>query len=137
MTAQQTKSLSVPLVIALVLAGVLVIGIGVAGIVLGTGDAGPTAGPRPPAVTGPVPLVPVAAPQAGSAQCAALNAALPATLANGNTPLHRRPLVAPAPQGAAAWGAGDTPVVLRCGIERPPELTSTSELLQDRRVTGT
>jgi hypothetical protein len=129
MTAPRTTSLSPPLVIALVLAGVLVLGIGIAGIVLGTGNTGPTAGPRPAPVTGPVPLVPVAAPQAGSAQCAALDTALPATLANGNAPLHRRPLVAPAPQAAAAWGAGDTPVVLRCGIERPPELTSTSELL--------
>jgi hypothetical protein len=127
MTAQRTTFLSPPLVIALVLAGVLVLGIGIAGIALGTGGTGPTAAPAP--ATGPVPLVPVAAPQAGSAQCAALDAALPATLANGKTPLHRRPLVAPAPQAAAAWGAGDTPVVLRCGIERPPELTSTSELL--------
>jgi hypothetical protein len=73
--------------------------------------------------------VPVAAPQAGSAWCAALARALPATLANGNTPLHRRPLAAPAPLAAAAWGAGDSPVVLRCGLERPQELTSTSELL--------
>jgi hypothetical protein len=129
MTAQQTKTLSPPLVIALVLAGMLVIGIGIAGIVLGTSGTGPTAAPQPAPATGPVPLVPVAAPRAGSAQCAALDAALPATLANGNTPLHRRPLLAPAPQAAAAWGAGDTPVVLRCGIERPPELTATSELL--------
>jgi hypothetical protein len=129
MTAPRTKALSPPLVIALVLAGMLVLGIGIAGIVLGTGGGGPTAAPQKAPATGPVPLVPVAAPQAGSAQCAALDTALPATLANGNTPLHRRTLVAPAPQAAAAWGAGDTPVVLRCGIERPPELTSTSELL--------
>ena len=129
MTAPQTKTLSPPLVVALVLAGVLVLGIGIAGIVLGTGG-GPAAAPPPTAAaTGPVPLVPVAAPLAGSAQCAALGKALPATLANGNKPLHRRPIAAPAPQAAAVWGAGDTPVVLRCGIERPPELTSTSELL--------
>jgi hypothetical protein len=73
-------------------------------------------------------LVPVSAPLAGSAACAALVHALPATLSNGTKPLRRRPLAAPAPQAAAAWGAGD-PVVLRCGIERPPELTPTSELL--------
>lgn len=130
MTVPQTKTLSPPLIVALVLAGVLVIGIGIAGIVLGTGGADSTAAAPPTAgATGPVPLVPVAAPRAGSAQCAALDKALPATLANGNTPLHRRPLATPAPQGATAWGAGDSPVVLRCGIERPPELTATSELL--------
>jgi hypothetical protein len=129
MTGPQAKTLSPPLVIALVLAGVLVLGIGIAGIVLGTGGGTTNPAPTKAAATGPVPLVPVAAPLAGSAQCAALDRALPATLANGNTPLHRRALVAPAPQAAAAWGAGDTPVVLRCGIERPPELTSTSELL--------
>lgn len=129
MTAPRTKTLSPPLVVALILAGVLVIGIGIAGIVLGTGGGPTAAAPPTAAATGPVPLVPVAAPLAGSAQCAALAKALPATLANGNAPLHRRPLAAPAPPAAAVWGAGDTPVVLRCGIERPPELTSTSELL--------
>src|ERR1700730_17458781 len=117
MTVQRTKTLSPPLVIALVLAGVLVVGIGIAGIVLGTGGS-PGAAPAPttPAATGPVPLVPVAAPQAGSAWCAALAGALRATLANGNTPLHRRPVAAPAPPAAAVWGAGNSPVVLRCGI---------------------
>jgi hypothetical protein len=124
----------------------LVVAIGVAGIV--TGGAGDTAAPAPPSAagqpaTGPVPLVPVDSPKASAPQCTALLAGLPATLSNGKTPLHRRPLAAPAPAAAAAWGgtATEDPVVLRCGIERPPELTQTSELLvisgvQWLKVTG-
>jgi hypothetical protein len=127
------RRLSPPLITALCLGIALVVGIGVAGVVLGPGNASPPAAapptrPTPPA-TGPVLLVPVDAPQAGSPQCAALVRALPSTLPNGSTPLHRRPLAAPAPAATTAWGAGSDPVVLRCGIERPPELTSTSELL--------
>lgn len=120
------------LIAALVLVGALVVGVGVAGIVLGPENATPPPAPTTPAVadTGPLLLVPVDAPQAGSAECAALLRALPATLSNGNTPLRARELASPAPKAAAAWGGttGD-PVVLRCGIERPPELTQTSELL--------
>ncbi|HEX9335007.1 MAG TPA: DUF3515 domain-containing protein [Pseudonocardiaceae bacterium] len=120
-------TLSVPLLIALGLSAVLVVGVAVAGIVLGRAATPPTA--TPPAGTGPVLLVPVSAPLAGSSACAALARTLPAALSNGGKSLRRRPLAAPAPVAAAAWGAGD-PVVLRCGIERPPELTATSELLE-------
>lgn len=121
-----STKLSPPLLVALGLAAVLVVGVAVAGVVLGR-SASPTPAVSPPD-TGPVLLVPVSAPQAGSAACFALTRALPAALVSGGKPLRRRPLVAPAPQAAIAWGAGD-PVVLRCGIERPPELTATSELL--------
>jgi hypothetical protein len=124
------RRLSPPLIAALALGAALVIGVGIAGVVLGPASSVPEAAP-PPAptatTTGPLLLVPVDAPQAGSAQCAALLRGLPATLANGTTPLRRRQLATPAPPASAAWG-GD-PVVLRCGIERPPELTQTSELL--------
>lgn len=121
---------SVPLLIAVGLAGVLVVGVAIAGVVLGrTTDAPPAVGNASPPATGPVLLVPVSAPRAGSAECGALVRALPRVLPNGNTPLHRRALANPAPAAAAAWGAGDDPVVLRCGIERPPELTPSSELL--------
>jgi hypothetical protein len=126
------RRLSPPLIVALCLGVALVIGVGVAGVVLGPASAVPTATPttQPTAgATGPLLLVPVDAPGAGSAQCTALLRALPATLANGHTPLRRRQLAAPAPRATAAWGGGDEPVVLRCGIERPPELTPTSELL--------
>jgi hypothetical protein len=122
----KARSLSPPLIVALVLSVLLVVAVSVAGIVLGRSVTTPAATPPPP--SGPVLLVPVAAPQAAFPACAALTRALPATLSNGTNPLHRRPLAAPAPTAAAAWGAGD-PVVLRCGIERPPELSPTSELL--------
>lgn len=122
-----------PLIAALALGVTLVVGIGIAGII--TGGAGTAAAPAPPAsvlATGPVPLVPVDAPKASSPQCAALLRALPASLSNARTPLKRRQLAAPAPPASAAWGGTTTqdPVVLRCGIERPPELTQSSELLE-------
>lgn len=65
----------------------------------------------------PVALPTVPAPQAGSAACHALSAALPQRLGD----YQRAPLAQPAPDGAAAWrtGAGDQPVVLRCGLDRP------------------
>lgn len=118
------------MIAALALGIALVLGVGIAGLVLGPGNSAAPPTPTPaPAATGPVLLVPVDAPRAGSAQCTALLRALPGSLPNGSTPLRRRQLANPAPQGAAAWGAGSDPVVLRCGIERPPELTPTSELL--------
>jgi hypothetical protein len=123
--------LTPPLIGALVLSAVLVVGIAVAGIMVGSGLGAATEPVLPPNTsTGPVSLVPVDSPQADSAGCAALLRALPATLANGKAPLHSRGVAATSvPQSAMAWGAGDSPVVLRCGIERPAELTQTSELL--------
>jgi hypothetical protein len=126
---------SPPMIVALCLSAALVIGIGVAGVYWANtfgqnSDTGPAA-PVPPTETGPVPVVPVAAPNADSPYCATLLHGLPATLANGNTPLRRQPLVPPAPASTAAWrGSVGDPVVLRCGLERSPELTATSELLE-------
>jgi hypothetical protein len=124
--------LSPPLIAAAALAGALLIGIGIAGIVVGSqSDSGqPVAAPSG-ASTGPVGLVPVDSPQAGSADCSALLTDLPAALTNTGGALARRQLANPAPIGAAAWGGTSTtdPVVLRCGIEKPAELTATSELL--------
>lgn len=127
MRALVRTRLSLPLILALGLAAVLVVGVAIAGLALGRSPATP---PHAPVVadSGPVLLVPVAAPSAGSAECGALVRSLPSVLANGSHPLHRRAVATPAPVGAVAWGDGD-PVVLRCGLERPPELTASSELL--------
>ncbi|HEY6424104.1 MAG TPA: DUF3515 domain-containing protein [Pseudonocardiaceae bacterium] len=77
---------------------------------------------------GPLGLAGVVAPSAGSADCMRLLAALPAKLDGGEQgDLQRRQLAAPAPAGAAGWG--EPPVVLRCGLNRPAELTATSRLL--------
>ncbi|WP_018682093.1 DUF3515 domain-containing protein [Actinokineospora enzanensis] len=110
-----------------VLAGVLAVGVVVASRLLPGAD-------EPAERSGPVGLVPVDAPTAGSAECAALLAALPAELPNGDKPLAKLPLMDPAPQGAVAWGdrVGD-PVVLRCGLGKPPELAPDSAL---RAVSG-
>jgi hypothetical protein len=70
------------------------------------------------------------APDAGGPQCSALLAALPAALPADRGPLPPRPLADPAPAGARAWATAPRPVVLRCGLTRPPELTPTSALLE-------
>lgn len=84
----------------------------------------------------PLRLAAVPAPAADSADCARLLAALPPDLADGTEDtgdtedtdgVPRRELAAPVPAGAAAWG--EPPVILRCGLDRPPALTASSRLL--------
>ncbi len=75
----------------------------------------------------PLALVSVPAPQAGSPDCAKLIAGVPATLTSNGKELSPRTLAEPAPKATVAWGEPD-PVVLRCGLERPPELTQTAQL---------
>ena len=99
----------------------------------------------------PLALPPVEAPDAAGPDCTRLLAALPATLPASPAALPRLALLAPAPAGAAAWGgsaagsgtdsgtsaatistggsAGEDPVVLRCGLPKPPELTNSSALI--------
>jgi len=114
-------------------AGIGGAGIGGAGVSSeGTGSGGTTRqqGSGQPD-TRPLALPPVDAPDATSPPCARLLAALPATLTASPHPLPRLPLADPAPAGAAAWAGptGGDPVVLRCGLSRPSELTPTSALL--------
>ncbi|OKI30511.1 hypothetical protein A6A25_28135 [Saccharothrix sp. CB00851] len=111
------------LALAVGLTALLAVGVAAAGLFLG-GDA------EEPAVhTGPVALVPLPAPEAESDECKALLGALPAELVSNGVPFPRRELASPAPAGASAWGdARHEPVVLRCGLDRPRDLTPTSRL---------
>ncbi|HEY0640644.1 MAG TPA: DUF3515 domain-containing protein [Pseudonocardiaceae bacterium] len=88
--------------------------------------------PVPPADDAATPLAVAAvpAPQASSPDCARLLGALPDALRSGPRQLDRRPLADPAPAGTAAWGPTEDPAVLRCGLDRPAELTSTASLLE-------
>lgn len=105
-----------PLGIALALAVALVVGVLIA--------AAMVRGQAP----GPLRLATLPAPSAGSVDCVRLLAALPEKLDGGEMgALERRQLAAPAPAGTAGWG--EPPVVLRCGLDRPAELTATSRLL--------
>ena len=105
-----------PLGVALALAVALVVGVLIAAAMVRNQ-------PLDPLVLAAVP-----APSANSTDCARLLAALPENLDGGDSgALLRRKLAAPAPAGAAAWG--EPPVVLRCGLARPPQLTATSRLL--------
>jgi hypothetical protein len=114
---------------ASVLVGLLLAGVIVLAVVNGGSD---TAAPAPSTTStpapGPVALVPVDAPDATGADCVKLVKALPRTLVSDGKPLGRAEIAEPAPKGAVAWGRSDAPVVLRCGLSRPPELTRTSPL---------
>jgi hypothetical protein len=87
-----------------------------------------TADPGPPD-TRPLAAAPVDAPDASGPACTALLAALPPTLPGGDAGLPTRALADPAPAGVRAWAAPSRPVVLRCGLPRPAELTPTSALV--------
>lgn len=74
----------------------------------------------------PVAIASLPAPQADSETCRALLGALPDRLGD----FQRAAAVAPAPAGTAAWraGAGGDPVILRCGLDRPPEFVVGSAI---------
>jgi hypothetical protein len=124
----------------LIAAGVavlLIVGVIIVSLVYGSREREQAGQQPPPAPTrsGPVALVPVPAPQAGSADCATLLGKLPATLPSGDTVLKRATLADPAPRATAAWTDGTSdPVVLRCGLDKPAELTPTTDKL--RSVSG-
>jgi hypothetical protein len=120
----------VTLFVAVGLAAVLVLGVIIASQVLGDdtgGEATSTSQPARP--TGPLALVGVDAPDAGTPSCTNLVNALPAELPSKGSALKRLPIADPAPPAAAAW-AGDRgePVIMRCGLARPAELRPDSSL---------
>lgn len=117
-----------PVLVALILPialAVTVAAIGIATKLHGIDEEG-----RIPAETGPLAVAPVDAPGATTPDCATLIAALPAELSSLDGPLPQRPLAEPAPAGVHAWAASPRPVVLRCGLPRPAELTPTSPLVE-------
>jgi hypothetical protein len=100
-------------------------------VVAAIGIVGRLRGPDAPAPeAGPLAVATVDAPAATSPSCAALLAGLDGDLPAGSATLPRRPLADPAPAGVRAWAADPVPVVLRCGLPRPAELTPTSALLE-------
>ncbi len=79
----------------------------------------------------PVRLATVPAPHAGDPACRAVLDAAPAQLGE----YRRAEIAAPAPQGAAAWTAGDgASVVLRCGLDRPADFVVGSPIQVVDRV---
>ena len=129
---------SVPVLVALALPLLLAVAVAAVGVVgrvqgverAGLGSAGRTTTTAAAPETGPLAVVPVEAPDAGGPDCSALLAALPAELPAGSGTLPTRPLADPAPPGTRAWAAAPRPAVLRCGLTRPAELTPTSALLE-------
>lgn len=109
--------------LAAVLAVALAMTVAVLGIVLsGDEPAGDT-----PDEPGPLPLVSIPAPQAKAQPCTDVIDGAPRRLESAGQRLPRRELAEPAPPATIAWGL-DNPVVLRCGLDRPPELKRTSQL---------
>jgi hypothetical protein len=83
------------------------------------------------APTGPLALPTENAPDGASPSCAALLKALPADLSTSTGPAPSVPLVPSAP-GAVAWrapGEVPDPVILRCGVTKPADLTISSALI--------
>jgi hypothetical protein len=100
-------------------------------VVAAIGIAARLRGPDVPSPdTGPLAVATVDAPAAASPSCATLLAGLDGDLPAGTATLPHRPLAEPAPAGVRAWAADPVPVVLRCGLPRPAELTPTSALLE-------
>jgi hypothetical protein len=102
---------------AAALAVALAVAVAVFALTKGSPDAG----------SGPLPLVPVPAPAAGTPACGTLLGAVPTDLTSNGALLKVRELASPAPPATMAWGSTD-PLVLRCGLDRPPELTPSAQL---------
>lgn len=118
--------MSLPVVIAIALPLLLAVAVAAISITVhARGDGGP-----PPPDTGPYAAVPVEAPDAAGPECGALLAALPPELSGAGGNLQARPLAEPVQPGVRAWAAAPQPVVLRCGLPRPVELTPSSALLE-------
>lgn len=84
---------------------------------------------------GPLALPPAPAPKAQTPQCAEVLSNLPNELLVRGELVPRRPLAQPAPPSTVAWGdAEHDPVIVRCGLEAPAELTPTSQLADISRV---
>ncbi|WP_167668559.1 DUF3515 domain-containing protein [Saccharomonospora xinjiangensis] len=114
-------------VLAAVLASALAVTVAVLGLAFAPDNSGrDTPGDAQRKASGPLPLVSVPAPEADSPHCTTLIEAAPRELESSGEKLTRRELAEPAPPATVAWG-GD-PVVLRCGLDRPPELTPSSVL---------
>ena len=110
--------------IALTLPVLLVLGVLVASAVLVRDPV-----PDVDTVRLPVPAVPL--PAAATADCSRLLSGLPGEIPTEGGLLPRRVLADPVPPGTLAWGGEDAtlPIVLRCGLSRPAELTAGASLL--------
>jgi hypothetical protein len=126
---ESVSSLPRPLLaVAIGLPVLLAVAVAAVGLVLGTTGAADPALPTA-ANSGPLALVPVTAPAAESSECTTLLGKLPLTVVSDGANLPRRELATPAPPGTLAWGdAEHKPLVLRCGLDRPGELSPTAQL---------
>jgi hypothetical protein len=119
--------LSPPVAIAIALP--LLLAVAVAAIAITARVQG--VGEPPPPDTGPLAVAPVDSPGASGPECTALLAALPTELDGSDGPMPPRPIAdAEGLPGVRAWAAAPRPVVLRCGLPRPAELSPTSALLE-------
>jgi hypothetical protein len=114
--------------VAIAIALPLLLAVAVAAIAINARMRG--VGEPPPPDTGPLAVAPIDAPGASGPECTALLTALPAELDGPDGPMPPRPIAEPQVPGVRAWAAAPRPVVLRCGLPRPAELTPTSALLE-------
>lgn len=111
-------AISLPLLLAVAVAAIAI-----------TARVGGIGEPAPPD-TRPLAVAPVDAPDATGPGCTALLAALDGDLPASDGTLPVRAIAEPVQPGVRAWAAAPRPVVLRCGLPRPVELTPTSALLE-------
>jgi hypothetical protein len=125
----------VTLFVAAGLAAVLLIGVILVSQFMGDDTDNTVSATQPARPTGPLALVAVDAPDAGTPTCTSLANALPGELPSKGKQMKRLALAEPAPVAAAAW-AGDRgePVVLRCGLGKPAELQPTASLREISKV---
>jgi hypothetical protein len=124
-TRTARSRLSPPVLIAIALPLLLAVAVAAIAVVARARGVGE---PAPPDMR-PLAVAPVDAPEATGPDCTALLAALPAELA-ADEPLATRPLTDAVQPGVRAWAANPRPVVLRCGLSRPVELTPSAALLE-------
>lgn len=115
------------LAVAIGLPALLAVVVAVIGV-----TGGSTGAPQNPSgddKTGPLALVSIDAPGAGTQACTDLIKALPQQIVDAGEKAPRRELAKPAPPATVAWGdAQREPIVLRCGMNKPPELVQTAQL---------
>lgn len=103
----------------------------VVGVLVGSQVVARRTAPAPPDQRLALPAVPT--PESDTADCQRLVSGLSTQLVSDGRLLLARTLAAPAPPGTVAWGGLDAaidPVVLRCGVAAPPQLTPTSPVVQ-------
>ncbi|TCP52034.1 uncharacterized protein DUF3515 [Tamaricihabitans halophyticus] len=131
--AEENGGLPRPVIIvAVALCGLLAAGVATLGLLFGSDE--PTEPAEQNGSTEPLAIPSVPTPDAETPECEALLDELPRQLTSSGEQLRSLRIAEPQPPATRAWGSTDhEPLIARCGVQRPGELTRTSPL---REVSG-